>query len=343
MIRLYLFSAFFALSLTALYAFQQQSQVMTVNGMIPVSDMGRTLVHEHILTNFNGTEAANHVLNNQQQAMELVLPHLLELKNLGFATLVECTPSHIGKNAGFLKRLSDESGLNIITNTGFYAAVDKKYLPEEAYSFTAEQLAAAWEKEWLQGVGDTGIRPGFIKLGVGSGPLDEMEQKIVKAGFLLSKGSSLPVYVHSGGDQSIISQAELADSVAFNTEKLVWVHAQNGTDSTRIAMAVKGIWVSLDGVNEKRLDEYLDMVMVMKDAGALHRLLLSHDDGWSVEKDDEDLVLALFGNGNTSPYQTIGRLLEPALRERGFTSEELELLLVHNPQEVLSLPVAAHE
>ncbi len=341
--RRFLFPAFFAWSLTALCAFQQQKQVMTVNGMIPVSDMGRTLVHEHILTNFNGTKAANHVLIHQQQAMELVLPHLLELKNQGFSTLVECTPSHIGKNAGFLKRVSEESGLNIITNTGFYAAVDKKYLPEEAYTLTAAQLAEAWKKEWLQGVGDTGIRPGFIKLGVGSGPLDHMEQKIVKAGFLLSENSGLTVYVHSGGDQSILSQAALADTMGFKPEKLVWVHAQNGTDSTRIAMARKGIWVSLDGVNEKRLDEYSDMVMAMKDAGVLHRLLLSHDDGWSVDEDDEDLVLTLFGNGNTAPYQTIGRMLEPALRERGFTPDEMELLVVRNPQEVLSLPIAGTE
>lgn len=335
--------AFFALSLTAVYPLQLQRQVMTVKGMIPVSDLGRTLVHEHIITNFGGTLSANQDLKNQEQALEKVLPHLLELKNLGFATLVECTPSHIGKNVALLKQLSEASGLNIVTNTGYYAAVDKKYLPETAYTLTAEKLAEAWETEWLQGVGDTGIRPGFIKLGVGRGPLDEVEQKIVKAGFLLSERSGLAVYVHTGGDQSIISQAALAEVMRFNPAKLVWVHAQNGSDSTRIEMARKGIWVSLDGVNEKGLGAYLDMVTAMKDAGVLHRLLLSHDDGWSLEKDDEDLGLTLFGNGNSTPYQTIGRLLEPALIKRGFTPDELEQLLVLNPREVLAIPVSGPE
>ena len=343
MIKRFLYLAFFTLSITAVYPLQQQRQVMTVNGMIPVSAMGRTLVHEHIITNFNGTTGPNQKLNNEEEALEKVLPHLLELRSLGFSTLVECTPSHIGKNAGLLKQLSEASGLNIITNTGYYAAVDKKYLPESAFTLTAKQLAETWETEWLQGIGDTGIRPGFIKLGVGSGPLDEVEQTILKAGFLLSERSGLTVYVHTGGDQSIISQAVLADDMGFNPAKLVWVHAQNGSDSTRIAMARKGIWVSLDGVNEKGLGAYLDMVTAMKDAGVLHRLLLSHDDGWSLDKDDEELELTLFGNGNTSPYQTIARLLQPALYERGFTPEELVLLLETNPREVLSLSVSGPE
>ena len=343
MIKRFLFSAFFALSLTAVYPLQQQRQVMTVNGMVPVSAMGRTLVHEHIITNFNGTTGPNQELNNQEEALEKVLPHLLELRNLGFSTLVECTPSHIGKNVAFLKQLSEASGLNIVTNTGYYAAVDKKYLPETAFTLTAEQLAETWETEWLHGVGDTGIRPGFIKLGVGSGTLDEVEQKIVKAGFLLSERSGLTVYVHTGGDQSIISQAALAEDMGFNPAKLVWVHAQNGADSTRITMAKKGIWVSLDGVNEKGLGAYLDMVTAMKDAGVLHRLLLSHDDGWSLDEDAEELELTLFGNGNKTPYQTIGRLLEPALIERGFTHEEMEQLLVLNPREVLTIPVSVPE
>jgi phosphotriesterase-related protein len=251
---------------------------------------------------------------------------------------VECTPSHIGKNVALLKRLSEESEINIITNTGYYAAVDKKYLPDEAYSKTAEQLADIWEEEFTQGIGNTGIRPGFIKLGVGSGPLDEVERKIVKAGFLLSSRSGLTVYVHTGGDQSILSQAGLAEQMKFNFGKLVWVHAQNGTDSTRIAMAKKGMWVSLDGVNVKHLDDYIAMISAMRNAGVLHRLLLSHDDGWSVEKDGDELVLTLFNNGNPIPYNSIERKLVPKLQELEFSREEIELLLVENPGRALAIP-----
>jgi predicted metal-dependent phosphotriesterase family hydrolase len=233
-----------------------------------------------------------------------------------------------------LKELSEKSGLQIITNTGYYAAVDKKFLPEHAYSNSAEELAAAWEKEWKQGINGSGIRPGFIKLGVGKGQLDEMERKIVKAGLLLSRQSGLTVYVHTGGDESILSQYELASEMNFDLSKLVWVHAQNGTDSTRMAMAARGMWISLDGVNEKSLENYIKMISKFRDAGLLHRLLISHDDGWSVEPGEE---FTLFNNGNSSPYQTIETLLLPGLTALGFSKEDINTLLIANPAKVLAI------
>jgi len=236
-----------------------------------------------------------------------------------------------------LREMAQRSGLQIITNVGYYAAVDKKYVPEVARTHTAEALAAAWESEWLQGIGNTGIRPGFIKLGVGSTPLDSLEKKLVTAGMLLSNRSGLTLYVHTGGDESILSQAALAASLDFNLNKLVWVHAQNGSDTVRTEMARKGVWISLDGVSFPRLDEYIRMVTNMKEAGLLHRVLLSHDDGWSAVETTGDLEMQLFDNGNTEPYTTLESGLLPALRNRGFSEQELTLLLVENPARALAI------
>jgi phosphotriesterase-related protein len=321
----------------ALKAFQQGPYVMTVNGRMPVAALGKTLVHEHIITNFNGTDQAVEALSNPQQAIDSVLPWLRKLRMKGYSTLVECTPSYLGKNADLLHRLSELSGLAIITNTGYYAAVDKKYLPGKVDTLDAETLADIWEEEWIGGIGGSNIRPGFIKLGVGSGALDSAEEKIVTAGFLLSNRTGLPVYVHTGGDQSIISQYRLAERIDFDLNRLVWVHAQNGSDSTRIAMAEKGVWVSLDGVNENQLEEYIGMIGTLRDSGNLKRLLISHDDGWSVDDTGTDLNLALFNNGNSDPYTTIETLLIPRLREIGYSDLEINLLLVQNPSKALGL------
>ncbi len=328
---------FSIIGLLASGAFQEGPYVMTVSGKIAPDALGRTLAHEHIATNFNGTETGNHPLAGQEQALAQLLPWLKDLWGRGYNSLVECTPAHIGRNVGLLRELAEKSGMQILTNTGFYAAVDKKYLPEAAYTHSAEELAALWGQEGTYGIGDTGIRPGFIKLGVGDGPLDPVERKIVKAGMLLSGRTGLTVYVHTGGDQSIISQRQLALELGFKPDKLVWVHAQNGTDSTRIAMARQGMWVSLDGVSEERLDAYAGMIRNMKEAGLLHRLLLSHDDGWSVERDAPDLELELFANGNKRPYWSVEELLLPKLRNLGFREAELDQLLVQNPRKALSI------
>ncbi len=313
------------------------AHIMTVNGKLAVEDMGKALIHEHIVTNFGSTEYPNQPFEGDQKVIETILPYLLHLKSLGFTTLFECTPSHIGKNVGLLQELSKRSGIHIVTNTGYYAAVDKKYLPEHVYTESSEILAESWLTEWQKGISDTGVYPGFIKLGVGKGTLDSIEQKIVKAGFIVSKKTGMALAIHTGDGASIKSQYQLALANNFNVNRLIWTHAQNATDDERISMAQKGIWISLDGVNETKLEAYVAMVVKLKERSLLNRLLLSHDDGWSITHLNGQPKLELFKNGNSRPYRTISEKLMKRLFEKGFTQDQMDMILVENPKQIMAI------
>src|SRR5450759_3347099 len=145
--------------------------IMTVNGPIPSSKMGISLIHEHILVDFIGADSISNKRWDRSKVIEKSLPYLKQIKNLGCRTLVECTPEYIGRDPLLLKSLSDSSGLNILTNTGYYGASNNKFIPRFAFNETADQLAKRWVSEWEEGINGTGIKPGFIKIGVGSGTL----------------------------------------------------------------------------------------------------------------------------------------------------------------------------
>lgn len=316
---------------------QDDGYIMTVNGRLEINDMGKTLIHEHIVTNFNGTKNPNEPFEDQEIAIDLILPYLKNLKSLGYKTLFECTPSYIGKNVVLLQELSKRSGIHIVTNTGYYAAVNKKYLPKHVYFESAEVVAERWYHEWQKGISDTGIYPGFIKLGVGAGVLDSIEQKIVSAGMLMSQRTGLTLAVHTGDGESIKSQSLLAKEHNFDLNKLIWVHAQNGTDEERISMAEKDIWISLDGVSETKVEEYVAMIVKFKEHSLLHKLLLSHDDGWSVEFEKGEFSLKLFGNGNSQPYRTISEILEKRLYDIGLNKAQIDLILIENPKRAMAI------
>ena len=316
---------------------QDEGYVMTVNGKIPVDEMGKTLIHEHVVTDFTGTINANQPFEDQKKGIDVILPHLKYLKDLGFKTLFECTPSYIGKNVELLQQLSVLSGLNIVTNTGYYAAVDKKYLPQHVYTVSSETLASIWYEDWKDGIADTGIRPGFIKLGVGKGKLDSVEQKIFRAGLMLSKQTGMTIAVHTGDGTSIKSQSRLAEENNFDLKRLIWVHAQNGSDQERIRMAEKGVWISLDGVSKTRIDEYIEMILKLREHSLVPRLLISHDDGWGVEYNNDELVLKTFGNGNKRPYRTISEILLKKLEEHGFVQNQIDMILVENPKKAFGI------
>jgi phosphotriesterase-related protein len=154
------------------------SIIMTVTGPVHPATMGFTLSHEHILVDFIGAEKIRKERYNAEEVFGTALPFLIEAKEKGCATFADCTPAYLGRDVNLLQRLSKETGLNIISNTGYYGAANEKYLPKFVYSETAEQIAARWIDEWKNGIEGTGIKPGFIKTGVDKGPLSPVLRKL---------------------------------------------------------------------------------------------------------------------------------------------------------------------
>lgn len=310
--------------------------IMAVNGYFEIGE-GIVLSHEHMLTDFRGKKIAEQNSYTLDHAFETIIPHLKQLKRQGVIAIFECTPEYIGRDVQLLKKLSDSSGIKIITNTGFYAAVDKKYLPEDIRDLSINDLYKIWQSEWLNGINQTDIRPGFIKLGVGSGKLDSVEEKLLTAAVKLSRETNLTIAMHTGDGEAAFSEYEIASRLKLRPEKMIWVHAQNGSNKERVELAKKGVWISLDGISEYNIPEYVAMIKVLQDNNLLDKLLISHDDGWSVnEQQDKQVKLEPFKKGYR-PFLAINSMLVPKLLQSNFSEAEIKLLLNINPKKAYSL------
>ena len=132
--------------------------IQTVRGRMPATQLGLTLIHEHFLVDFIGADKINNSRWNRDEVIQKVLPYLLDAKKQGVKSILDCTPTFLGRDVMLQKRLSEKSGLHILTNTGYYGAVSNKYLPAWAFTETAEQLAARWTNEAVDGIEGTGIK-----------------------------------------------------------------------------------------------------------------------------------------------------------------------------------------
>jgi phosphotriesterase-related protein len=309
---------------------------LTVNGQVK-PESGIIFTHEHIVTDFRRSENNNQSEYDFKYALKTILPHLRLLKAKGVNTIFECTPNYIGRDVRLLKALSDSSGINLLTNTGFYAAMNKNYLPPNIQEMSSRDIYNIWKYEWVNGIDDSRIRPGFIKLGVGNGKLDSLEEKILTAAVRLSKETKMTIAIHTGDGEAAFSEYEIIKKLKLKPSKVIWVHAQNGTNEERLRMANKGMWISLDGISEYNLDEYIEMIEYMKSENVLNKLLISHDDGWSVVEDDNNKVtLEPFKEGYL-PYITLLDQLIPILKELQFSKSEIEKLLYQNAISAFSL------
>ncbi|WP_214225410.1 hypothetical protein [Pedobacter sp. B4-66] len=316
--------------------------IMTVNGKIDISAMGLTLPHEHIVTDFKGAEPASRLEYDNEATASLLLPYLKAAKKSGINTIIECTPAHIGRNVKLLQLLSKASAINIITNTGYYAAVGQKYLPKHAFTETSEELATRWLKEWESGIDGTDIRPGFIKLGVDNAPLKPVEITLIKAAAIVHLKSGLKIAIHTGNAAAAREEVELLIKSGVSPEALIWVHAQNDTTGfLHVELAKKGCWISLDGINEQpdSLVQYRNHIYRMKGEGLLHKLLISHDDGFAVTEDSGKAAFKAFENGNTVPYKTIFGVLKSSLTALGITRDEFKMITVTNPANAFRIKV----
>lgn len=313
---------------------------MTVRGPVAHGDLGRTLAHEHVVVDFIGAAKVSPERYDHDAAFDTALPHVRALKERGVGTIVECTPAYIGRNVALLRRLSKEADLHVVTNTGWYAAVNHRYLPPEAHTETADQIARRWLTEWQDGIEGTGIRPGFLKLGTGNGPLPEVDARLLRAAAAMHHDTGLSIFVHTGDGKAALDEIRILAEERVRPEAMVWVHAQNDPGPIQIEAAKRGAWVSLDGYSlaVQNRERYPNMLAAHRDAGTLGRVLISHDDGWAVDGDaPRGNGLKLFGNGNPNPYQSVFTHLLPELNRRRFTEEQVDQLLRLNPREALTI------
>ena len=313
--------------------------VQTVTGPIPVARLGLTLMHEHVLVDFIGADRVSPQRYDANHVFTTVLPHLLQARQHGCTTLVECTPAYLGRDVTLLKRLSEASGLNILSNTGYYGAANDKHLPPFAFTESADQLAARWTREVEQGIDGTSIKPAFMKIGVdavapgssnpGQAPLSDVDRKLVRAAATTSRATGLSIASHTGSGLAAMAEIEVLDGAGIPASRFIWVHAQSERDAAFHSRAAKaGAWVEFDGISDSSIARHVELVVQMKTQGLLGRVLLSHDAGWYHVGEP--------AGGQFRPFDTLFTKFIPALREAGVTSADVTRLLVDNPRQALT-------
>ncbi len=305
--------------------------IQTVRGRIAAAELGRTLAHEHVLVDFIGAEQVSPARYEAEEVFNVALPHLRQARELGARALVECTPNFLARDPRLLVRLSEASGLHLVTNTGLYGARKNIFLPAYAHTESAEQLAARWTAEARDGIAEMGVRPGFIKSGVDAEPeLSAVQRKLVVAAALTHVATGLTIAVHTGRGPGI-EQLDVLKDYGVGAAAWVWVHAPGAKDEKLWAAAERGAWISCDGLSRASVTRHLHLCRECQRRGLLGRLLLSHDAGW--------FDPAKPGGGTFRPYDLLFTTFLPLLSENGFSEAEIDLVTVRNPAEAFAVRV----
>jgi len=289
------------------------------------------LSHEHILVDFIGAKSISPSSWNHDSIINEVMPYLEDLQEFNVKYFVDATPNYLGRDVLLLEKIANKTGIRIITNTGLYGAQNDKFIPQYAKESSAENLAEMWIKEFEHGIDGTSINPGFIKIGIdNSDTLSIMHQKLVKAAALTHLKTGLTIASHTGKAAGLWPQLYILKEIGVSPEAFIWVHAQAEDNNNSYQKAAKaGCWISLDGLGWE-LEKHVEKIVFAKANGFLDRILISHDAGWY---DPQKEIQAI------QPYTAIFKKLYPELKSRGFTDNELNLLISDNPSKAFAIEI----
>ena len=92
-------------------------KINTVLGSCDPTDLGPTLVHEHLMTGMPGGELDNPGFDRAREFGKVV-DAVDKVKLKGIATLIDPCPMDLGRDPEFAAAVSDKTGMRVIMSTG---------------------------------------------------------------------------------------------------------------------------------------------------------------------------------------------------------------------------------
>ena len=197
-------------------------------------------------------------------------------------------------------------------------------MPEHAYAESPRQLADRWTKEARRGIEGTGIRPGFVKIGVDAGPLSDIDRKLVEAGALCHLATGLTLAIHTGdGAAGLEIVATLSGSGSRRRPTSGSTRRTRGTSRPAPGPRRRARGWSSTAWGRRPSRPTSRAVLDLAARDQLDRVLVSQDAGWYHVGEP--------GGGAYRPYAFLFDAFVPALRARGLGEAGVRALLVENP------------
>ncbi|KTR05541.1 aryldialkylphosphatase [Aureimonas ureilytica] len=338
--------------------------VMTVDGPIPVTDMGVTLMHEHIFLDgakswrcpchppdpvlnegpvrieIIGELRMNPYMNRDNVSLDdsdLALSELKMFQALGGHTVVDPTNFGIGREPEKLRRISRMSGLKIVMGSGFYLEFShpewlKAMDVEEVTDLIVHDVGGAADKpEIMAGIiGEVGVSKDFTP----------EERKSLRASARASARTGVPLSIHLPGWERLAHEVlDVVEAEGADLRHTVLCHMNPSHDDLpyQMSLARRGAFLEYDmiGMDYYYADqdaqspsdeENARAIAKLIEAGFADRILLSQDVFLK-------MMLTRYGGFG---YGHVLKHFVPRLKRHGVEESVIDAIMTRNPRAVFS-------
>ena len=307
--------------------------VETVRGTVEVSDLGPTLMHEHVfvlqpeaLQNYGHVWGASYWDEEVRVADAIV--KLQAVRDAGIRTLVDPTAPGLGRYIPRIQRINAEVDLHIVVATGVYAFLE---LPNFLGYRDVDQVAELFVREIREGIDDTGVKAGFLKCAVEHHGLIGDVPRILASVAAASLETGAPIMVHTNASAKTgLLALDALTGHGVEPTSIVIAHAGDSNDLDYLrAIGGTGAALGFDRFNIPHFNPDADRIrtlIAVLGEGFGDRVHLSHDGACFMDFMTGDPKFA----EERPDYLHIWNTILPKLREEGVTDAQIEELTVTN-------------
>lgn len=319
-------------------------QIQTVTGPVPLDQLGRTLMHEHLFIAFPGAAFDPLAAFDRAAFIAEAVKRLTELREVhGVRTFVDPCPIELGRDPAMMAEIADRSRMNIVCTTGFY--FEAMGLPVYWRARSVDEIAELYVREITHGIGKTGIRAGAIKVATGAPEVTALEKKFLAAACIAQKATGVPIITHTQDGWGGPEQQALFHEGGVPAHRCLIGHCCGNADPAYHRRVVEGgSYIGFDRIGLLRFqpdDVRADSLVRLVRAGFGAQVMMSQDRhcGWlgklvrPVPPEEAAHIARLRAEGKwPPPYSYLFTDFVPMLIERGLTETEIFSLLDDNPR-----------
>lgn len=315
------------------------TEIQTVTGPTTPEKLGRTLMHEHLLIGYPGSDVD--WVNpgpSRRERIERCVDRIEEMKGLGITAMLDPCPADLGRDVELMAEVAQRTGFQLICATGLYKEAEggtAYWKFRMSFGSVVDAMAEIFIRELRDGVGETGIRAGIIKVGTGHGTLTEYEQAVFAAAARASLETGAPITTHTDDGRFGDDQQAFLTARGVPAHRIVIGHSCGSGDTAyHTEIAKNGSYLGFDrfGLDMLQPDEERVAALArLVEAGFGRQIVVSHDSVWcwNGQPAPPEALIQMEKVWNPSHFLT---RIAPRLREAGVEDAQIEALLVDNPR-----------
>jgi phosphotriesterase-related protein len=246
--------------------------------------------------------------------------------------MVDLTPADFHRDVRFVQEASRRSGVQVIVGTGIYWRSTQFF-----DGHPLEELVPLLVKDITEGIQGTEIRAAILKAATDEPGVTPQNEKALRAIARAHRQTGVPISTHTNARLEMgTKQQDVFASEGVDLGRVVIGHSGDTEDLDYLKRLMgRGSYIGMDrfgleGGELPNVDQRVQTVATMCEKGYANRMVLSHDAGCIFDFAPEQMLQAL----PKWNFNTIVDIVIPALRERGVSQSDIDLMTTGNPRAI---------